>query len=531
MARGLGHDRSSDRSAGGPGSAGSTTGESGRRRRRGQIRTTVEQRNGQPVLVKRADDADGHTALAHEARMLTLARHPGVVELLEVIDQHEHGEHDIELVLRFVSSHTLTAATCTSPAHAAGIVAAVAEAVADLHQLGIVHGRIEPAHVVLSTEGHPLLVGFREATVGTALRPAGPPAGAPPIGVGSGGVPQRHDDVAALGRLLRDLVVGQPDGPLIPERRWRRGRVDAHDRRALLTLADHATADDPRARPGARRFAAGILTAVPHATLGVPPALGPRATGRFEPADDGQAPPSPSAEPAGHALDGTAGDEPATAGREPDRSAIPPPAQALMDRPRDHPRRARRGVPYAVGLLGLTSVVLGGASLQHADRPELRTDRDLAPSGAAQDRSAATAAPGADAGPPGPTSPGSSPARAATPDPTPPAPPLRFQPAGILTHDGHRYTVGAPGDQVAVGALTCRSTEPDRVAVLRVTTGEIFVFDGWADHDRAREAPMVARVEPGSHWLDPGGPSCTALAVVRPDNTTRIVDLPAKGSP
>src|SRR3954447_6544422 len=104
-----------------------------RRRRTVPATATVEQRDGQPVLVKRAHDPEGRAALAHEARMLTLARHPGVVELLSLTDDPAASTPPL---LRLVSSHTLTSTACRSPEHAAGIVATLAETVADLHHLG-----------------------------------------------------------------------------------------------------------------------------------------------------------------------------------------------------------------------------------------------------------------------------------------------------------------------------------------------------------------------------------------------------------
>jgi hypothetical protein len=515
--------------------------------RQAGITTKVEQRDGQPVLVKGAHDAAGCAALTHEARMLTLARHPGVVE---VVGLTEHRDDGAELVLRFVSSHTLTPAACRSPEHAAGIVAALAETVADLHHLGIVHGRVEAAHVVLSAAGHPILVGFRRASTAAAVPPPEPRGRRSSADAVEGAAPHRHDDVAALGQLLRDLVLVQPDdGPLIPERRWRRARGDAQDRRALLTLADHATADDPRAQPGARRFAAAILTAVPHATLGAPASDDPA---RRRPGATVQGPPG-RALPRTETVTQAPADVPTgSAAPEPDPDPDPAPALALGPRPGHRGRRppprpssardgdgdgdkdtdrdtdrarsgrdrdapaGRRGLPYAIGLVGITSLAFGVASLQHADRPSVRADAapTLPPTSPADPPPATEVVPAA------PTS--------APPASAPPAP-LRFQPAGVLTHDGHRYTVGAPGDELAVGALTCRPGEQDRVAVLRVASGELFVFDGWADRVQAREAPLAARVVPGSHWLEPADPVCAPLSVLHPDRSTQVVDLPPEG--
>ena len=54
--------------------------------------------------------------------------------------------------------------------------------------------------------------------------------------------------------------------------------------------------------------------------------------------------------------------------------------------------------------------------------------------------------------------------------------------------DGARYDVGAPGDAVAVADWDCDGT--DTPAVVRPSTGDVFVFDAWA----TAEAPMPGRL-------------------------------------
>src|SRR5687767_10334318 len=108
---------------------------------------------GRPVLVKEGD-AD---ALAREAAVLAVARHPGVVEVA--------GEAPGRLVLRWVGTRTL--AHLTPPVEQAAVLAAsLAATVADLHALGLRHGRITPGRVVLDAAGRPVLCGF----AGAALR-------------------------------------------------------------------------------------------------------------------------------------------------------------------------------------------------------------------------------------------------------------------------------------------------------------------------------------------------------------------------
>src|SRR4051794_8229132 len=93
--------------------------------------------SGRLVARKGSRDAADADRLAHEADVLTTARHPGIVEL---VDGHRH-DTDFTLVTGFVGIHSLDTLGPLSVERAAGLVAALAETVADLHDLGIIHGR------------------------------------------------------------------------------------------------------------------------------------------------------------------------------------------------------------------------------------------------------------------------------------------------------------------------------------------------------------------------------------------------------
>lgn len=134
---------------------------------------------------------------------------------------------------------------------AAGLLAAVATTVADLHAMGVVHGRIEPSHVVVDGVGRPVLCGF---------------GGPEPTAVGPGPA----DDVAAVGRLIDHLLGPEAEPEPIPDRRWIRRPWAGYDRRALQLLADRATHEDPARRPTARALANAIIEAVPKAHLDPP---------------------------------------------------------------------------------------------------------------------------------------------------------------------------------------------------------------------------------------------------------------------
>jgi hypothetical protein len=192
-----------------------------------------------PVVVKSAADPVGVATLAREAARLERGRHPGVVEVLQA------GAGRLELA--WVGSHTLETTRLSVPA-AAGVLAAVAVTVADLHGLGIVHGRIDPGHVVLAADGRPVLCGLR-----------GPLPGEPE--------PGPAEDVAAVGRLVDHLLGPDAEPEPIPDRRWARRPWSGYHRRTLQLLADRATHEDPARRPTARALATAIVEAVPDARL------------------------------------------------------------------------------------------------------------------------------------------------------------------------------------------------------------------------------------------------------------------------
>jgi hypothetical protein len=106
------------------------------------------------------------------------------------------------------------------PGQALFLVAGLAQAVDYLHRHDIVHGRIEPRHVLLDARGHPLLTG-----VGRAYPPAEPetgsatlaPASTPPAYLAPeqsrGQVPDARTDIYQLGALLDHLLLGDPPAP------------------------------------------------------------------------------------------------------------------------------------------------------------------------------------------------------------------------------------------------------------------------------------------------------------------------------
>jgi len=192
---------------------------------------------------KRAQTAGERQVLGREAAMLRAVAHPGVVQLLEA----ESGEPPAGLVLRRVDGGDLTAWTDQPVEAVAGLGAALATTVADLHDLGVSHGAVTADHVLLDAQGRPVLCSFGRAT---RMR-AGPEA---EVG--------RRDDVRALAQLLLDLL---PSGApartvrvlrlVAGQSRRRRGRDARWLARQLVSEVPAARLPDAAAAP----VAAGVV--------------------------------------------------------------------------------------------------------------------------------------------------------------------------------------------------------------------------------------------------------------------------------
>lgn len=203
-----------------------------------------------PVVVKTAIDEAGGERLRREGSRLESMRHPGVVDLLEV------GDDPVSLTCAWAGGRSLeTHRPPIGPSVA--LLAAVAATLADLHAVGLVHGRIEASHVVVDADGRPRLCGM-----------AGGEPGSP--------TPVPADDVAGLGRLIELLIGSGSEPEPIPEWRWGRRRWTGYQRRALQTLADQAADPHLDRRPSARDLAHAFVEVMPEARLApVPHLVGP----------------------------------------------------------------------------------------------------------------------------------------------------------------------------------------------------------------------------------------------------------------
>ncbi len=149
------------------------------------------------------DDADRRARLLADLRAATRLSHPGIAALYEVVEEGE-GAGPSFFVQEFVPGASLTQLADGRPMPerlAIGYALEVADALADAHAMGIEHGYLTGANVMVTPKGRVKLldVGFAGWT--------------------RAGGATRRPDVPALGSLLSELVTGRPSAA--------RGTVDS----------------------------------------------------------------------------------------------------------------------------------------------------------------------------------------------------------------------------------------------------------------------------------------------------------------
>lgn len=507
-----------------------------------------------PELVRRAHGPLGRERLAREVRRLTEAAHPGVVPLLDHDEDH--------LVLGWVGGTTLETER-PEVAGVAAITASIAATIADLHRLGIVHGRLDPSHVVLGADGHPRLCGLR------GTDPDDPDA-AP------------ADDVAAIGALLDRFLSRDSELEPIPERRWGRRRWAGYERRALQMLADRATDPDPARRPTASDLARAITEAVPGAAFEPNDADPPGSTPAGPVAGDATATEAPSAdaepasaEPAvaGDGLPGHPEDEAITfdpaeskpASTTPEHALsspiAPPPEEPRRESMPEHPSGAstsstkkrsapmidpfappaahpdtsvrdpdvdtprpiaarddstvpmpprplpnrpgapsRRGTVVGFGAVGLALVILGALRIASAGPPDDGTAESVTADASAVECELDS----------GPDIDGDG-----CPDD------VEVDGNAVIVA-GRRYVAGEVGDRVRVADWNCDGTAT--VALLRPNTGEVFAFPDWDVDTEGSTVHAVTTVDDAVDLLEPEDDRCLGL-VLRRDGRTVDLDL------
>ncbi|MBV7697285.1 serine/threonine-protein kinase [Streptomyces sp. TRM70350] len=240
---------------------------------------------GQDVALKpERIEGDHDTAvrrLLAEPRALARFRdHPHVVTLFDVVTVERDGEETYWFVMEYVPGGGLDRQPPMSAQRAARIGAELADALAALHEAGIVHCDVKPANIGLTRRGTAKLLDFgaahrtsgAETVTGNGPLSFTPDYAAPELARGH--LPRPASDVFCLAATLYALVTGAPprggesgDGGTDTERLtyWKAEQgVVAMDAEAVGPLHPVLTAmlrRDPRQRPDAAE-AGRLLAAV-----------------------------------------------------------------------------------------------------------------------------------------------------------------------------------------------------------------------------------------------------------------------------
>ncbi len=440
-----------------------------------------------PVAVKTATGADDVARLRLEAERLERAGHPGLVAVVgaatggvdearadfgaeDGTEDSVEGRASVEIRTRFAGDPVTH--WSGSVGAVAGLGAAVAATLADLHDIGVVHGRLDATHILVGDDGRPRLCGLSH------------PGGAAP-----------HDDVAALGLVLGEVLERATTGP----RSWPwRGRTSAAHRRALEQVLAWASDPVPSRRPNARLLASSILSAVPGAELLAPGPPFPGSEPAYVPPDEelldlvftheltdderwaqafGDDPPEPA---------GVAAPE-------------PPPVQ---DGGSSRARVAAGSGAVAVAAIAAGVIFVGGWGSRGSAAPP---DAVGASSPAAQAGCPVAAAPAADVDGDG-------------------CPEALVVEGGSVRAGAARWTLGQPGDLIAVGDWACDGRAAP--ALLRPATGDVFVFPGWA----AEGEPVTVEARdrlPGAVAIrgEPAADGCDDLVVDLGSGATATVEV------
>lgn len=470
-----------------------------------QVRVELGPRG--PVVVKAARGPAARL-LERERDRLRRAAHAGVVALVPGAGDTDpaggEGTHPGSSEVRTWYAGEPVARWAGPATAVAGLGLAVARTLADLHASGVVHGRLGADHILVDDRGRVRLCGF------------GPSSGGATPG----------DDVAALGAVLTDLLSRSrrpPRGPAhlgsglaglgptltaladrLTGRPWHRGDGPrAHQ--ALAAVLARATDPVPTRRPTARALADAIAAAAPRGPETAPPSsIPPSGT---PPHDTGEG-------------DIDRGDL-SPCSRGPGTSPVAVPAPTLPDRPGTGPppsarrRAALVATSLVIGATAAGAATLGSGGSADAPRP--------GPPSASPRATVCppTAAPAADADGDG------CPEALAIERGTgaPPTGPATVADATVITAGGVRWRVGEPGDLVAMGDWDCDGESS--AALLRPTSGDVFVFDGWATPARPLTV-LAARRAAGATGIraEPDDRGCDRLVVDLAGGGRQAVDIP-----
>ena len=441
---------------------------------------TVAREQGRGLVVRKVAPAGGEPRLDREVALL---RHlDGLAVPVPLGPEPPPGVGER---FGYAGPRTLHDAATLDPSVLVATLATVATVLADAHDRGVSHGRVEAGHVLVGDTGRAVLTGWADAGVRDDVE-------AMP-GVGPG--PQPFDpaaDVAAFGALVEHTARVADLPP---------GRARTH-LTAVTTAARHP---DPTIRPPARELARVLDLAAATAT-------GP--SGR-----------APDPAPGRRVLIGAIA---AAAGALVTIVAV---TSGGTSRP--------ASTPSAVALAAETDAGTGlgsgdGADDFLEDRADPVAGTDLDP-----DRAGRTAPTGDDRGGAAiDRSPRSGPATSpvSTCPITPEALALAGLPApcvgaaivegAVVTLGPLRFALGDPGDVAGLSDPTCSGRL--RPTLLRPSSGRVYLFDTWATAGRPVTGRLVGTVPDAAALADPTGLRCGPIGVVRPDGS--IAELTGAGA-
>lgn len=231
----------------------------------GEVWLARDRATGTPVALKRlraGADLGARDRLRREAAVLAGVDHSHVVRLRTVVgDGHGDG---VVLVLDLASGGSLARLLATRrrlrPGEVVTVAVPLAQALATVHALGLVHGDVTPANVLFDADGRPLL-----SDLGVArLLGAGPGAphgtrGYVDPAVLAGALPGPASDVHGLAATCLAALTGTAPYDELG------GRLPVPDgtHPGLVAVLERALAPDPWDRPAADELAAAVYDAAP----------------------------------------------------------------------------------------------------------------------------------------------------------------------------------------------------------------------------------------------------------------------------
>ncbi len=153
-------------------------------------------------------DAAARRRLVEQASTLLPLSHPNVITLFAA------GEHDgrVYLAFEFLRGQSLRATIASGPLpvrRAVETAIQIADAVAEAHGAGLVHGGLSPDSIVITDKGHAKIPAFELASAGGfdpaegRLHDYGSPEEA------RGGQPDDRSDIYSVGAVLYEMLTGR----------------------------------------------------------------------------------------------------------------------------------------------------------------------------------------------------------------------------------------------------------------------------------------------------------------------------------